>query len=87
MSGIIYISLPEAATNKTREFIFVWGVNTSFPPSLVQYLTPDLSKGSVRFAVKPDESQNPHLKWKLKGPLEKQLDGVLLGQTCEGTFS
>jgi hypothetical protein len=26
------------------------------------------------------------LKWKLKGSLESQLDGVLLGQTHEGTF-
>ena len=27
------------------------------------------------------------LKWKLKGYLENQLDGVLLGQTHEGSFS
>jgi hypothetical protein len=26
------------------------------------------------------------LKWKLKGSLESRLDGVLLGQTCEGMF-
>ena len=26
------------------------------------------------------------MKWKLKGSLESQLDGVLLGQTCEGVF-
>lgn len=27
-----------------------------------------------------------NLKWKLKGSLEQQLDGVLLGQRHEGTF-
>ena len=27
------------------------------------------------------------VKWKLKGSLEGQLDGVLLGQTREGMFS
>jgi hypothetical protein len=26
------------------------------------------------------------LKWKLKGSLDSHLDGVLLGQTHEGTF-
>jgi hypothetical protein len=25
------------------------------------------------------------MKWKLKGSLENWLNGVLLGQTCEGT--
>jgi hypothetical protein len=27
------------------------------------------------------------LKWKLTGSLESRLNGVLLGQTCEGKFS
>lgn len=27
------------------------------------------------------------MKWKLKGSLGSRLDGVLLGQTSEGTFS
>jgi hypothetical protein len=27
------------------------------------------------------------MKWKLKGTLESQLGGVLLGQTYEGIFS
>jgi hypothetical protein len=27
------------------------------------------------------------MKWKLKGSLESQLDGVLLGQTREGTLA
>lgn len=27
------------------------------------------------------------VKWELKCSLEKWLDGVLLGQVCEGTFS
>ena len=31
-------------------------------------------------------SQDISLKWKLKGSLESQLDGVLLGQTHKGTF-
>jgi hypothetical protein len=32
------------------------------------------------------DTENNYLKWKLKGSLESQLDGILLGQTCEGTF-
>jgi hypothetical protein len=44
-------------------------------------------KRSVKDASESEkQKKESNLKWKLKGSLECQLNGVLLGQTREGTF-
>jgi hypothetical protein len=50
------------------------------------YRTTARSKSQRNFWKLHSSNRQPPFKWKLKGSLESHLDGVLLGQTCEGTF-
>ena len=71
---------------------YTWGQSTLFWFSVVLVRTQGLAYAmiisvlhlSLKFLLM---GINYIVKWKFKGSLESQLDGVLLRQTCEGMFS